>query len=68
MNYVPHIDGIKYKNVLPLFIQYRAMVYSNNGIQNESNDDDDVLRYWGVSNNPRTFTNIVSTGIDKEER
>ena len=44
------------------------MAYRNNGSQNDSNDVDELLRYWGVSNDPCTFTNIVSTGIDTEEK
>ena len=44
------------------------MSYSNNGCRNESNDVDKLLRYWGVSNDPCIFTNIVGAGIDTEEK
>ena len=44
------------------------MLYSNNGCRNESNDVDKLLRYWGVSNDPCIFTNIVGAGIDTEEK
>ena len=44
------------------------MSYSNNGCRNESNDVDKLLRYWGVSNVPCIFTNIVGAGIDTEEK
>ena len=44
------------------------MWYSNNGCRNESNDVDKLLRYWGVSNYPCIFTNIVGSGIDTEEK
>ena len=44
------------------------MSYSNNGCRNESNDVDKLLCYWGVSNDPCIFTNIVGAGIDTEER
>jgi hypothetical protein len=43
------------------------MLCSNNGCRNESNDVDKILRFWGVSNDPFTFTNIVGAGIDTEE-
>ena len=45
-----------------------AMAYSSNKCQNESNDVDKLFHYWGVFNNPCTFTNIVRTGIDTEEK
>ena len=45
------------------------MAYSNNSSRDESNDVDEVLHYcWGVSNGPHTFTNVVSTFIDTEEK
>ena len=44
------------------------MAYSNNSSQDNSSGVDEVLRYWGVYKNPRTFTNVVSIGIDKEEK
>ena len=40
------------------------MVYSNNSSQDDSNGVDEVLRHWRVYKDPRTFTNVVSTGID----
>ena len=46
-----------------------GMAYSNNRSQNESNEVDKLLRYWGVSDDPyTTFTIIDSTGIDTEEK
>ncbi len=44
------------------------MLYSNNGCRIESNDVDKLLHYWGVSNDPCIFTNIVGAGIDTEEK
>ena len=44
------------------------MLYSNNGCRNETNDVDKLICYWGVSNDPCIFTNIVGAGIDTEEK
>ena len=44
------------------------MSYSNNGCQNESNDVDKLLRYWGVSNDPCIFTHIFGDGIYTEDK
>jgi len=54
--------------VAPLIFQYRAMAYSNNSSQDDSNGVDEVLRHWEVYKDPCTFTNVVSTGIDTEEK
>ena len=54
--------------VEPLIVQYRAIAYSNNSSQDDSNGVDEVLRLWGVYKDPRTFTNVVSTGIDTKEK
>ena len=52
----------------PLIVQYRAMAYSNNSSsQDDFNGVDEVLQHWGVYKDPRTFTNVVCTGIDTEE-
>ena len=45
------------------------VAYSDNSTsQDESNGVDELLHYWGVYKDARTFTNVVSTGIDTEKK
>ena len=45
------------------------VAYSDNSTsQDESNGVDELPYYWGVYKDPRTFTNVVSTGIDTEKK